>query len=66
MRTLIVEDDISPINAYVAYLYQGKWYYIDGEDEISKRNFNLISLLLTVMSVPSTTTPITTSISLGP
>lgn len=63
---LIIQDDFPPINAYVAYLYQGKWYYIDGEDEISKRNFNLVSLLLTVMSVPSATTPITTSISLGP
>lgn len=63
---LIIRDDIPPANAYVAYPYQGRWYYIDGDDEISKKNFNLISLLLTVMSVPSTTTPITTSISLGP
>jgi hypothetical protein len=62
---LIICDDFAPANAYVAYPYQGRWYYIDADDPISRRNFNLISLLLTVMSVPSTVPPITTSIATG-
>jgi hypothetical protein len=62
---LIICDEVVPSNAYAAYPYEGRWYYIDGSDAISQRNFNLISLLLTVMSVPQTTTPITTSINAG-
>jgi hypothetical protein len=62
---LIITDDVAPANAYVAYPYQGVWYYIDGKDKVSQNNFNLISLLLTMMSVPSTLPPITTSISAG-
>jgi hypothetical protein len=62
---LIIQDDVAPANAYVAYPYQGRWYYIDANDQISQKNFNLISLLLTVMSVPSTVPPITTSVSVG-
>jgi hypothetical protein len=62
---LVICDDVAPANAYVSYPYQGHWYYIDGNDQISQRNFNLISLLLTVMSVPSAVPPITTSVSVG-
>jgi len=62
---LIITDDVAPANAYVAYPYKGIWYYIDADDSVSQKNFNLISLLLTMMSVPSTLPPITTSISAG-
>jgi hypothetical protein len=62
---LIICDDVAPMNAYAAYPYQGQWYYIDGDDHISQKNFNLISLLLTIMSVPSSTPPLTTSIATG-
>lgn len=62
---LVIKDDVAPESAYVAYRYQGKWYYIAADDPVSQMNFNLVSLLLTVMSVPSTLPPITTSISTG-
>lgn len=63
---LIIEDDQPPINpAYVVHAEHGKWYYIDGHDEISRNNFTLISLFLTMMAVPSTTPPISPTISVG-
>jgi hypothetical protein len=62
---LIIVDDAAPSDAYVAYPYQGKWYYIDGKDSVSQKNFHLMSLLLTMMSVPTTLAPITTSIPTG-
>jgi hypothetical protein len=62
---LIIKDDVAPENAYVAYQYKGSWYYIDADDQISQKNFHLISLLLTVMAVPPTASPITTSIPVG-
>jgi hypothetical protein len=62
---IIEDDDIAPPDAYVAYPYKGKWYYIDGKDAVSQTNFNLISLLLTVMSVPSSLPPITTTVAAG-
>jgi hypothetical protein len=62
---LVIESDEPPPNAYVAYFYQGKWYYIDDYDEVSKLNFDFVSLLLTVMAVPPTTQPLTPTISVG-
>jgi len=61
----IIMDDVAPANAYVAYPFEGKWYYIDGHDEVSKKNFNLIALFLTIMAVPSTTPQIGTAITVG-
>jgi hypothetical protein len=63
---LIIQSDAPPpANAYVAYFDRGFWYYIDGEDRISQKNFNLISLFLTVMAIPPANPPLTTSISIG-
>jgi hypothetical protein len=63
---LIIQSDAPPpANAYVAYFDRGLWYYIDGADRISQKNFNLISLFLTVMAIPPTNAPLTTSISIG-
>jgi hypothetical protein len=62
---LIIVDDQPPANAYVSYLDKGKWYYIDGADAISQKNFNLISLFLTMMAIPSALPPISPTISLG-
>jgi hypothetical protein len=62
---LVIEDEVPPGDAYVSYSYQGKWYYIAADDAVSQTNFNLISLLLTMMAVPSTLPPITTSITTG-
>ncbi|MGD1035866.1 MAG: hypothetical protein ABR878_01460 [Roseiarcus sp.] len=63
---LIVVDDHLPTNPpYVAYAYQGKWYYIDGGDTISQKNFDLISLFLTMMATPSTVPPLSPVINVG-
>jgi hypothetical protein len=62
---LIVMADVAPADAYVAYPYQGQWYYIAGDDDTSQKNFNLIALFLTVMAVPPTTQPLGTSINVG-
>ena len=63
---LIIDSDAAPpADAYVTYFDRGHWYYIDGHDVISQKNFNLIVLFLTVMAYPPTTAPLNTSISVG-
>lgn len=62
---LIVAADHAPPNAYVAHFARGTWYYIDGEDELSQKNFNLITLFLTMMAAPPATQPLVPSISVG-
>jgi hypothetical protein len=62
---LIIRGEVPPANAYVSHFDHGEWYYIDGNDEISQKNFNLISLFLTMMAVPSATPPLSPSISVG-
>jgi hypothetical protein len=63
---LIIQSDVAPpADAYVAYFDRGSWYYINGNDVISQKNFNLIVLFLTVMAYPPTTAPLNTSISVG-
>jgi hypothetical protein len=62
---IIKSDALPPPNAYVVHFDRGFWYYIAGDDTISQRNFNLISLFMTVMAIPSTTLPLTTSITVG-
>jgi hypothetical protein len=62
---LVIHGVGPPANAYVSYFDHGEWYYIDGEDEISQKNFNLIALFMTMMAVPSTTPPLAPVISAG-
>jgi hypothetical protein len=62
---IITSDTAPPADAYVAYFDRGVWYYIAGEDDVSKTNFNLIGLFLTVMAVPPTNPQIGTTISVG-
>jgi hypothetical protein len=42
---------------YVSYQEDGYWYYIPKEDYISKRNFSLVSLLMSLMAIPAQTAP---------
>jgi hypothetical protein len=42
-----------------------RYFYIDGADRISQRNFALINQFLTMQAIPSQTPPITPSISVG-
>jgi hypothetical protein len=62
---LIIVDDQPPANAYVSHFAEGKWYYIAGDDEISQKNFDLVSLFLTMMAIPSAVPPIAPTISVG-
>lgn len=62
---LIIMDDHAPADAYVAHFEHGRWYYIARDDVTSQKNFNLISLFLTMMAIPSTTPPISPTISVG-
>jgi hypothetical protein len=63
---LVIKSDIPPpADAYVAHFDQGEWYYIDAKDDISQKNFDLISLFMTMMAVPSGTPPLAPSISVG-
>jgi hypothetical protein len=62
---LIVVDDLPPANAYVSHFAQGKWYYIASDDEISQKNFDLISLFVTMMAIPSAVPPISPTIAVG-
>ena len=62
---LIIMDDHPPANAYVSHFDHGTWYYIDAGDRVSQRNFDLISLFLTMMAIPSALPPISPTISVG-
>jgi hypothetical protein len=62
---LVIVDDHPPANAYVVDADLGKWYYIAGDDEISQKNFNLISLFLTMMATPSALPPLSPVINVG-
>jgi hypothetical protein len=59
---LIIADDHAPGNAYVSLFDHGTWYYIDAADQISQRNFDLISLFLTMMAIPSGLPPISPTV----
>jgi hypothetical protein len=62
---VVVDDDAPPKPAYAAHITSGKWFYIDGDDEISQKNFDLVSLFLTMMAIPSAVPPISPTISVG-
>jgi hypothetical protein len=65
-RYILIIVSAAPIaGAYVAHYDHGLWYYIDAADEVSQKNFDLISLFLTMMAVPSATTPISPTIAVG-
>jgi len=64
-RYILIIQGAPPPDAYVSYFDRGTWYYIAGDDDISQKNFNLISLFMTMMAIPSATPPLSPSINVG-
>jgi len=62
---IVVDDAPPPVAPYASHFANGKWYYIDGDDEISQKNFNLIALFLTMMAIPSALPPLSPVINVG-
>ena len=63
---LIIHSDSLPADPYVAYFDHGEWYYIARDDQISQKNFQLITLFMTIMAVPGAAQqPLTPAISVG-
>jgi hypothetical protein len=58
-------EDLPGDKAYATYRYHGDWYSIMQSDTVSKRNFSLVSLLMSVMAISSQTPPPTPSISVS-
>ena len=62
---LIIRSDAPPpSDAYVSWR-DDYWYYIDGSDTISQKNFMLISQFMSIQSTVSAT-PSLTAVSVGP
>lgn len=63
---LIIVDDQSPEEpVYVSYTDGKRWYYIADDDAVSAKNFQLLSLLTTMMAIPPTSQPLTPVINVG-
>lgn len=62
---LIIKEPSCPADTYVSYSDDTGCYYIDPTDDISKKNFILITLFLTMQAVPPTSAPLTPTISVG-
>lgn len=54
-----------PDDAFVSVNHKGLWYYILDDDTISKRTLALINEFNTILAVPTSTPPLTPSISVG-
>ena len=62
---MVIEDREPPKDSFVSYQHDGRWYYIDAMDDVSKRNFALLSYILSVTAAPSLTPPLTPTITVG-
>ncbi len=62
---IVVNNAPPPRSAYVAYNDGGRWYYISGDDPVSQKNFDLLSLFMTMMAVPPSTQPLSPVINVG-
>jgi len=62
---IVVDPSLPSDKPYVAYAYNGRWYYIAGDDTVSKKNFHLLSLFLAIMAVAPSTPPLSPVINVG-
>jgi hypothetical protein len=62
---LVTVSDVPPVNSYVSHFDRGQWFSIAADDQISQKNFQLLTLFLTMMAAPSATPPLSPSISVG-
>lgn len=62
---VVVTDDAPSDPTYVSYTDGQRWYSIANDDEISQKNFQLLSLIMTMMAIPPTTQPLSPVISVG-
>ena len=62
---VIVADRLPAEPVYVSYTDGQRWYYIAKDDTVSQKNFQLISLFMTMMAVPPSTQPLSPVINVG-
>jgi len=62
---VIVDTHLPDTGVYASYSDGGKWYYIAKDDTVSEKNFQLLSLFMTMMAVPPSTTPLSPVINVG-
>ncbi len=62
---VVVDNHLPDEPVYVSYTDGQRWYYIMKEDEVSQRNFQLVSLFMTMMAVPPSTQPLSPVINVG-
>jgi hypothetical protein len=63
---LVIVDDQPPSDpVYVSYSDGEHWYYIAKDDTVSQKNFQLISLFMSMMAVPPSTQPLSPVINVG-
>jgi hypothetical protein len=62
---VVVDDHLPQEPVYVSYTDGQRWYYIAKEDAVSQRNFQLVTLFMTMMAVPPSTQPLSPVINVG-
>jgi len=62
---VIVDDHLPKDSVYASFYDDGRWYYIEKGDAVSEKNFQLLSLFMTMMAVPPSTTPLSPVINVG-
>jgi hypothetical protein len=62
---IVVSDDAPSDPTYVSYYADDRWYSIMKDDAVSQKNFQLLSLFMTMMAVPPSTQPLSPVINVG-